>query len=208
MDKLAYYKNNYDINSKDTIYYGTQVENIYKLDKYSIDKPFIRSEKFISVSISGFIGYLPVTSHDEIEFLSNIYSKKYNAADIDDNKIIHWKTGYKNSLTYIDGFGPSDMKHFNVFGETKINNRIGQNIVAIIDKKYITEIVNIEYFNKIKTDNLFEYLSLSLHGFIKRIEPKMILGWIVDEENFEQISKDMTDGKLSNKPLYIVDNII
>ena len=135
----------YDINSEGTIYFGTKVENINTLNDKGLNKPFTRNEKFISVSVSGYKGELPVSCHDELSFLSDIFANKYHAAKINNDKYLKWNIGYKNSITYIDGFGPNENKTYNEFGNEKENNRVGQNITAIIDKKFSKELVN--FFN-------------------------------------------------------------
>lgn len=189
----------YDINSKDTIYFGTKLENIYTLDKTIVRKPFVKDEKYISVS--SYRGKLPISCHEDISYLSRIFTDKFKASMIDEKNYIKWKNGYKNSLTYIDGFGPNENQYYNEFGKDITNTRVGENIAAIIDKKYISELIIPD-----KLCN-FKYLSTSLHSYIKKITPEMVIGWIADSNNIERIRYDMRVGNLRNNNIYLVDEI-
>ena len=99
----------YNINQKNTVYFGTQLKNIDSLLR-GITIPLARNEKYISVSVSGYTSVIPVTEHEELSFLAGIYISTYKAAVLNEHNCMQWKTGYKNSLTYIDGFGPNEQK--------------------------------------------------------------------------------------------------
>jgi len=165
-----------EVNKPGIIYYGTKLEYLEQV-LHGINKPIIRNESFISVSISGYTGLLPLTVHEDLLFLGNVYKNKYNAAYIDQDSYIHWKDGYINSLTCIDGFGPNDKAYYNVFGVKKKNTRKGENIALVMNRN--TEIALPEKGFGFP----HEYLSLALHSYIKKIEVKDISGIICDDNN-------------------------
>jgi len=45
------------------MYYGTKVDNLDLIQK-GITHPFERNERYISISISGYSGILPLSVHD------------------------------------------------------------------------------------------------------------------------------------------------
>lgn len=189
-----------------TIFYGTNIDNIYCLDSKGIEKPFIRNEHYISVSCSNYKGYLSCKEHDDLLYLAKIYTKKYNAAVIDKKGFLKWNAGYKNSLTYIDGFGACETDQINLFGKSVKNDKIGKNITAVIYSTFQKDfIIPSESF---KTDDIsFEYLSTALHPFLIGIFPEMIFSWIADKENYSIMKDAMNHGKLKKKPIYLVDEL-
>ena len=189
-----------------TIFFGTSYENIYLLDSVPIDKPFHREELYISVSSSGYKGFISTNEHEDLQLLGKVYADKLRAAQIDSGGFLNWKCGYKNSITYLDGFGACDLKYFNCFGESQINNRIGKNITAVIHKEHQkTFILPQSKSNDGQISN--EYLSLALHPFLPQIRPEMILGWIVDSKNHLKLKNDIHTGKIKDKPFWLVKEI-
>lgn len=174
-----------DINEIGMIYYGTKVENL-KMILGGITKPLERNEQYISVSISGYKGIIPLNVHEDLIYLGSIYKKEYNAMEIDDLMYGKWKIGYKNSLTYIDGFGPNNEQFYNSFGEKKENNRKGKNITLILGNS-----IEIAYPEKIGKEP-FEYYSLALHSFVKEIKLENILGIICDKNNINEVNTEIS----------------
>jgi len=185
----------HSLNEAGTIYFGTKFENINKV-LLGLSSPIERDEKYISVSVSGYKGLLPLTVHEEILYLGNIYKSEYNALDIDSSMYCHWKTGYKNSLTYIDGFGPNKRESYNVFGEQKENNRKGQNVAFVIDKKYQYKLMDSKALEKTTME---EHFSLALHSFISEITYDMISGIVFDSFNIEQGKEFLKKNKIDKK---------
>lgn len=134
------------------------------------------SSHLISVSISGYQGALP------------------------------WKNGYKNSMTYIDGFGVCDLPEYNVFGENRKNTRIGQKVTAVLDNIVQDQFMNFDEL-RIHQKHEEEYLSLALHPYVREINPDLILGWIVDETNFEDIKSKMKRGEIADRETWLVSEI-
>ncbi|MDC7224579.1 MAG: hypothetical protein PQJ60_12620 [Spirochaetales bacterium] len=189
-----------------TIFFGTRYENIYRLDSEGVEKPFQREERYISVSASGYCGGVSCFEHKDLDLLSRIYSEELNAASLDGEGYLSWKEGYKNSLTYHDGFGPCDRPTFHRFGKHVKNDRKGQNVCALIHPSHSSSFV-IPDKGADKNELPFEYLSLALHPFIKKIDPEMIFAWIGDEKNYDRIRKDMAEGLLRKKEVYLVEEL-
>jgi hypothetical protein len=195
----------YDVNSEGTIYYGTSFDNIFSLDTKRISTPFKVKEMYISISISGYRGTVPINAHEDIVFLAGIYTNDYKAANICNN-YLHFLPGYSNSLTSIDGFGPNKLGIKNCFGKKENHTNQSDFVTAVINSKFASmcKIPSIE--NTI--DNTpFEYISLALHSFIEYIDPKMIVGWIVSDVNYKKVNQLMSENKLVKRHVWSVDNI-
>ncbi|MBF9018808.1 MULTISPECIES: hypothetical protein [unclassified Oceanispirochaeta] len=187
------------------IYYGFDFSSLEMIDSIGI-KADTGNNHLISVSMSGYQGALPYTVHNEIMFLAKeVYSKKYSAA-FSKNSYLHWKNGYKNSMTYIDGFGVCDLPEYNVFGENRKNTRIGQKVTAVLDNTIRDQLMNFDEV-KIHQKHEEEYLSLALHPYVREINPDLILGWIVDETNFEDVKSKMKRGEIADRETWLVSEI-
>jgi len=92
-------------NRNGTIYYGTDYQYIYDLDKFGLKSPRHRDEQFISVSISGYKSKIKC-EHPELKEFASVYAEEIKIAKFS-NGYLSYKNGYTNSLTCIEGFGPS-----------------------------------------------------------------------------------------------------
>ena len=186
------------INSKGTIYYGTSISYIEDLDKNGLSKPRERHEQFISVSISGYESPIELC-HKDLEGMARVFTD-VGISKILNNRLIY-KTGYHNSLTYIQGFGPNPSKHLlSIYGLVE-NNRTNETLVAVIDKKYGNHLV------EPNEENLMEHMSLAIHGFIEYIKPEFIVGWVVPDKYFEEIDVKMKSGILKKRKLWSANQI-
>lgn len=183
----------YNINQKNTVYFGTQLKNIDSLLR-GITIPLARNEKYISVSVSGYTSVIPVTEHEELSFLAGIYISTYKAAVLNEHNCMQWKTGYKNSLTYIDGFGPNEQETYHEFGKRIKNNRKGANICAVINKSK-AKLISCRK----ETVSDFEYLSQALHPYITEICLPMIEGFIVDQYNYDEVESILIKKSIDKK---------
>jgi hypothetical protein len=193
-----------EINREGIIYYGFDISLLDEIDKNGIN---YHQEKniLISVSQSGYEGVLPFTLHEEIEFLSKeIYSKEYNAVSLEE-EYIKWNSGYKNSLTYIDGFGATDLAEYNSFGVKK-ETRVGRRITAVIDNNKSNQLLTKEEVLKYKECEE-EYLSLALHPYAKAIAPESIIGWITDNGNIETVKDKMSANDISSRKVWLASEI-
>lgn len=185
------------VNEKGTIYYGTSIEHIKELDKKGLDKPRERNEQYISVSISGYTSAVEIM-HEDLEGMGRVFSDEMKICSIRDNKI-HYKIGYINSLTHIQGFGPNRSKYlFSLYGPVE-NKRSEDTLVAVIGKECSDQLVEPD------KENEFEYMSLALHGFVKIIEPDHIKGWIVSRKHYPYIHNMMLNGQLCKRKIWIDD---
>lgn len=184
-------------NLKGTIYYGTDIKYISDLDKNGLLKPRIRHEQYISVSISGYNSEVQC-NHAELEELARIFSEELQVAEYKDRKL-SYKDGYINSITCLHGFGPNPNSYYPSFNGLMKNNRTIDTITAVISKDALIDLV---YPDK---NNGFEYLSLALHGFIKSINPDLILGWISHKEKADELKDMMINGILKERQIWIVE---
>lgn len=184
-------------NLNGTIYYGTDLKYINDIDKNGLLKPRIRHEQYISVSISGYNSDVQC-NHPELEELARVFSEELKVAEYKDKKL-SYKEGYINSITCLHGFGPNPNSYYPSFNGLMKNNRTLNTVVAVISKDALKDLVCPE-----KKDG-FEYFSLALHGFIKNINPDMILGWIVHKEKADEIKEMMCTGVLKEKEIWIVE---
>jgi len=183
-----------NVNEAGTIYYGTDIKYIKELDKKGISKPRHRQEEFLSVSISGYTSAIEIGHPDLLE-MAKVYSNHLKVCLLQENKM-YFKSGYKNSMTCFQGFGPCPNKHLvTVYGLIE-NTRSRDKVVAVVSKKSSHKLV------KPDASNEHEYLSLALHGFIKEILPIDIVGWIVHSSHLQEVSDMMRTGEISNKPMW------
>lgn len=193
-----------EINREGIIYHGFAICFLDDIDKNGIifhpDK-----NRLVSVSQSGYKGVLPFNVHEEIEFLSKeVYSKEYKAVSFHE-EYIKWNSGYKNSLTYIDGFGATELAEYNSFGEKKAT-RVGSRITAVIENDKSNQLLTKEEVLKYKAWEE-EYLSLALHPYAKVITPESIIGWIADQENIEIVKNRMSSGNIRDLKVWLVSEI-
>ena len=185
-----------DPNKKGVIYYGTDYQYIHDLDKLGLKSPRHRDEQFISISISGYEGKIKC-EHPELKEFARVYSEELKIAKFIDG-YLSYKNGYANSLTCIEGFGPSPNLFFNsMFG--LIENSHSKDLVTVVlsDKAG-------EYSAFPDKEREFEHFSLALHGFIKKIEPYSIIGWIVADENVNELINKMSTGEMKKREVWSV----
>jgi len=72
-----------DPNRKGIIYYGTDYQYTYDLDKSGLKSPRHRDEQFISVSISGYEGKTKC-DHPELKEFAMVYSEEMKIAECND----------------------------------------------------------------------------------------------------------------------------
>ncbi|MBP7479918.1 MAG: hypothetical protein KA785_05665 [Spirochaetaceae bacterium] len=183
----------FNVNQKNTVYFGTHIKNLEALIN-GITTPLIRDEKYISVSVSGYCSVIPVTSHEELSFLAGMYVSTYKAAVLNEHNCMQWKRGYKNSLTYIDGFGPNEHETYHEFGKMLKNNRKGTNICAVI-KGSKADIITLDK----SAVSEFEFLSQALHPYIREISIPMIEGFIVDQYNYDDVESLLIKRSIDKK---------
>ncbi|MCT4687008.1 hypothetical protein [Vallitalea sp.] len=177
-----------NVNDKGIIYYGTDIKYIEELDKVGLMKPRKRDEQFISVSISGYESVIEIGHPDLVE-MGRVYADEMGICTIKDNKF-HFKDGYCNTLTYIQGYGPNTSEFLNSFYGLVKNERTQNTITVILTKEADKLLVRPEKNRK------FEYLSLALHGFIECIKPEVIAGWIIPENRYNEVIQMMGRGRI------------
>ncbi|QUI23111.1 hypothetical protein HZI73_12800 [Vallitalea pronyensis] len=182
------------VNDRGTIYYGTDIKYIEELDKEGLTKPRCRDEQYISVSISGYKSAIPIT-HPELIDMARVYSQEMQICTLKDQKL-YFKTGYENTLTYIEGFGPNPSQYLKSYYGLVVNNRTANTMTAVLNHSAHEALVQPE---KART---FEYMSSALHGFIAHIVPDMIEGWIVPEQRYHSINELMDKGKIRRLKLW------
>jgi hypothetical protein len=183
-------------NKKGLIYYGTDYQYINDLDQFGLKSPRHRDEQFISVSISGYESKIKC-EHPELKEFARVYSEVLKIAK-NNNEYLSYKNGYANSLTCIEGFGPSPNLYNNsMFG--LIENSHSKDLVTVVlsDKaeKYLT------FPDK---EREFEHLSLALHGFIEEINPEFIIGWIVADEHVQELKDKMSIKELGKREVWSI----
>lgn len=183
-----------------TIYYGTDIQYLEEIDYYGMDKPRFRKEQYISISISGYKGILPC-AHNELNQLAEIFSKELGVASYEDG-YLHYYEGYVNSLTCFQGFGVCPNKYIHTFDGFIENKESIHKVTVVISDK------GLNYLTKPDEDNYFEYMSLSLHSFIKEIRQEDIIGYIIDSHNLEQVKKMIQDKKIKNRLIWTEKDFI
>lgn len=185
------------INDRGTIYYGTSIEHLEDIDKNGLSKPRHRQEQYISVSVSGYESPIEIL-HNDLKEMAKVFSEHAKICELKDNRM-HFKPGYINTLTHVQGFGPNRNKYLLGFYGLVDNERAQDTIVAVIGKENQHILVHPD------KENQFEYMSLALHGFVEQIKPDHILGWIVPNKHYETIVSKMKEGILSKRSIWTED---
>jgi len=183
-----------DPNKKGVIYYGTDYQYIYDLDKFGLKSPRHRNEQFISVSISGYESKAKCEHPDLMEF-ARVYSEEIKIAEYKDG-FLSYKNGYINSVTCVEGFGPSPNLYYNSYFGLIENSRSKNLVTAVISEKAGKYLV---FSDK---EREFEHLSLALHSFIAEIDPALIIGWIVADEHVQELKDKMIMGKIETREVW------
>jgi len=185
-----------DPNTKGLIYYGTDYKYINDLDQFGLKSPRHRDEQFISVSISGYESKTKC-EHPELREFARVYTEELKVANLNDG-FLCYKNGYINSLTCIEGFGPSPNLYYNsIFGLIE-NSRSKDLVTAVLSDKAEKYLV----FPDEKRE--FEHLSLALHGFIEKIDPELIIGWITTDEQVQKLKNKMVMGELKEREVWSI----
>jgi len=185
-----------DPNKKGVIYYGTDYQYIYYLDKSGLKSPRYRNEQFISVSISGYESKTKCEHPDLLEF-ARVYSQELKIAEYN-NRFLSYKNGYINSVTCVEGFGPSTNLYYNSYFGLIENSRSKDLVTAVISDKAEKYLV---FPDK---EREFEHLSLALHGFIEEINPALIIGWIVADEHVQELKNKMIMGEMETREVWSI----
>jgi len=185
-----------DPDKKGTIYYGTEYQYIYDLDKSGLKSPRHRDEQFISVSISGYESKAKCEHPELMEFV-RVYSEELKIAGYNDG-FLSYKNGYVNSITCVEGFGPNPNLYYNSYFGLIENSRSIDLVTAVLSEKAEKYLV---YPDK---DREFEHMSLALHGFIEEIDPDLIIGWIVTDEHVNELKNKMVTGKMKEKEVWSI----
>jgi hypothetical protein len=185
-----------DPNQKGTIYYGTDYQYIYDLDKSGLKSPRHRDEQFISVSISGYEGR-EKCEHPELKEFARIYSEELKIAEYKEG-YLNYKNGYINSVTCIEGFGPNPNSYYNSFFGL-IQNSCSKDLVTVVLSEEAAE--NLVLPDK---EREFEHLSLALHGFIKKIDCDFIIGWIVADERIHDLKYKMDSAEIEKREVWSI----
>ncbi len=180
-----------NIHKKDTIYYGTGIEFIEEIDKFGVTRPRHRNEQYISVTVSGYESKHDLT-HDDLKEFARVYSEVLEIADIEDNRL-NYKLGYENSMTYIEGFGPNPSEYLRTFYGLVKNIRTSNTLTVVLRPEATSLLVIPDKKRE------FEFLSLALHAFIKRIKEEDIIAWIVPEIHYKRICNMIKEGTLKNR---------
>ena len=186
-----------DPNSKDLIYYGTEFKFIEELDRCGLKSPRFRKEQYISVSISGYKSEIKC-EHPELKEFARVYCDELQIADLIDG-CLHYKDGYTNSITCVEGFGPNPNLYYNSFYGLVSNSTKREVVTAVISEKASRYLVIPDPVNE------FEYLSLSLHSFIEQILPEYIVGWIVPEDKVDEINNRINKGFMEKRQVWAVN---
>lgn len=188
-----------DPNQKGLIYYGTDIKYIYDLDKNGLDKPRVRDEQYISVSISGYASAVPC-NHDDLKELARVFSRGVHAADYT-NGCLTYKPGYIYTLTCLHGFGPNPNKYYPGFYGLIENQRTVNTVTAVISSEAE------KYLIRPDQTRTYEYLSLALHNFLQEINPDLIEGWIVHRTKAAEVQANMETGVLKNRALWVIEDV-
>jgi len=181
-------------NEEGIIYYGTGFEYLNDIDKNGLTKPRKRDEQYISVSISGYKGKIRC-EHPELKEMARVFTNELKIAALNDG-FLFYKPGYENTITCQHGFGPNPNEyHHSYYGLVK-NTRTIDTITLVISKEAQKHLVTPDKTNE------FEYLSIALHGFIERIDPDYILGWIVSESHVSEVKEQIAQGILIKRHIW------
>jgi len=187
-----------DPNRKGLIYYGTDYKYIEDLDNNGLKKPRHKDEQFISICISGYESKFKC-EHTELKEFARVYTEELKIAELN-NGCLFYKNGYINSMTCLEGFGPSPNKYFNsIYGliENTHSNDLCTVVLSEKAEKYLV------FPDK---EREFEHLSLALHSFIAEINPDFIIGWIVADENINELKSQMVKGKIKNREIWSIND--
>lgn len=186
------------MNPNDTglIYYGTDYQYILDLDKMGLQSPRHRNEQYISVSISGYESKNKC-EHPELQEFARIFSEELKIAEYKDC-FLNYKSGYVNSITCVEGFGPNPNLFYNSFFGL-VENLSNNNLVTVV---LSSEASNYLVFPDKERE--FEYLSLALHCFIKEIIPDLIIGWIVSNDNVQDLKQKMDLGVIEKREIWSI----
>jgi len=183
-----------DPNKKGTIYYGTEYKYIIDLDRSGLESPRHRDEQYISISISGYESKSKC-EHPELIEIARVYSEEIKIANYNDG-FLSYKNGYINSLTCVEGFGPSPNLYNHCYYGLIENSRSKDLVTAVISDKAE------KYLAFPDKEREFEHLTLALHGFIEKIYPDFIIGWIVADENVKELKNKMAEGEMKNREVW------
>jgi hypothetical protein len=184
-------------NKKGLIYYGTDYKYIEDLDKNILSNPRHREEQFISISISGYESSSKCEYPDLQEF-ARVYTKELKIAKLN-NGCLYYENGYINSMTCIEGFGPNPNLYYNSFFGLIENTRSKDLVTVVLSDKAEKYLV---FPDK---EREFEHMSLALHGFIGEINPEYIIGWIVANENIQNLKNKMVKGELKKRGIWSIN---
>jgi len=187
-----------DPNEKGIIYYGTDYQYIYDLDKSGLKSPRHRDEQFISVSISGYESKAKCEHPELMEFV-RIYSEELKIAEYNEG-FLSYKNGYANSVTCVEGFGPNPNSYYSSYFGLIENSRSKDLVTAVLSEEAAKFLV---YPDK---EREFEYFSLALHGFIEEINSDFILGWIVADERANELKNKMVAGEMKEREVWPIKN--
>ena len=185
-----------DPNAQGLIYYGTDYQYINDLDKFGLTSPRHRDEQFISVSISGYESKTKC-EHPELTEIARVYSEELKVINFNDG-FVSYKNGYINSLTCVEGFGPSPNLYYNSYFGLIENSRAKDLVTAVLSDKAA------EYLVFPDKEREFEHLSLALHGFIEEINPDFIIGWIAADEHVHELINKMVTGEIKKREVWSV----
>jgi len=185
-----------DPNRKGLIYYGTDYQYIFELDKSCLKSPRHRHEQFISVSISGYESQTKC-EHPDLKEFARIYSEELKIAKCNKG-FLCFENGYVNSITCVEGFGPSPNLYYNSYFGLIENSHSTNLVTAVLSDNAAKYLV---YPSK---EREFEYLSLALHGFIEEINPDFIIGWILADEHVQEIKTKMDTGEMEKREVWSI----
>jgi hypothetical protein len=181
-------------NESGLIYYGTDIKYLEELDNVGLDKPRHRDEQYISVCISGYRG-LVKCDYPDLKEMARVFVEELKIARLHEGHL-HYKPGYENSMTYQQGFGPNpNVYHHTLYGLID-NSRTQATVTAVLSKE--TE----KYFVIPNKERKFEYLSLAIHSFIEKIDPNLIVGWILPDAKVNEVRWMMENGKLRSRAVW------
>jgi hypothetical protein len=176
------------------MYYGTDISYLCELDNVGMNKPRHREEQYISVCISGYKGMVKC-DYPDLKEMARIFVEELKIATLNDGYLIY-KPGYENSMTCQQGFGPNpNMHHHNFYGLIS-NSRTQSTVTAVISKEAT------KYLVIPNEERKFEYLSLAIHSFIEKIDPNLIVGWILPDAKVNEVRQMMESGELKTREVW------
>lgn len=176
------------------IYYGTNICYLEEIDYCGIEKPRFRDEQYLSVSISGYRGFIPC-KHPELQEMARIFSEELNVASYKDG-YLKYHEGYINSLTCFQGFGVCPNSYLHTYEGLIPNRTNNEKLTVVISNKASSYLV---FPDK---ENTFEYLSLAIHSFLKKLRPEDIVGYITSSHNREYVQDLIKNKKIKNHILW------